>query len=137
MKIKCVSNSGKDLSKRNIELGNSPGYIYEELKVNQIYIVYGMIFVKGTVEYLIEAGDSPTFVPAEFFKVVESLIPPMWHFGFFKEKTVEAMFGYKELALDEDHNVQLTLRESEKDFKIFYQRKNEIDEWEKEILNKF
>lgn len=138
MKITCIANSGYDLSKKQIALGNSPGYVREYLEIGKTYEVYGIILVKGTLEYLIAVRDTitPHFEPIELFKITDTSIPPFWHYNYFGingDTTVEAVWGYRELALDSKHNVDLVERgeRAVEALKIFYARKKEIDDWEK------
>ncbi|HSW97251.1 MAG TPA: hypothetical protein VLF89_05485 [Candidatus Saccharimonadales bacterium] len=132
MKVKCITNSGKFLSKKNILLGNSAKYGRDYLMIGKIYTVYGIIWVKGTINYLIAIDENtPFFEPGDFFEIIGSSIPSNWFYNSFKEGNVEVILGYKELVLNPKHNIELALRESVDDLKIFYHRKWEIDEWEK------
>jgi hypothetical protein len=128
MKAKCIINSGKSLSKKQISLGNSTEYTREYLEIGEIYTVYGIMIIVGTINYLVSYGlaNSPAFEPAEFFKIVEHTLPSQWYYSYYGEAVVEAIWGYKELALDAQHNIQLTEGETAA-MKIFYNRKNEID----------
>lgn len=129
MKAKCITNSGKFLSKKQIAFGNSTEYIREYLEINKIYTIYGIMIIEGTINYLVSYGlsNSPSFEPAEFFEVVEHTLPSQWYYHYYGEAVVEAIWGYKELALDVKHNVELTEGETAA-IKTFYIRKNEIDE---------
>lgn len=129
MKVKCIASSGKSLSKKQIDLGNSIEYDRIYLKINNIYTVYGIILIKDTLNYLIVIGnsDTPSFEPAEFFEIVDNKMPPTWYFNYLSE--TKAKWGYKELALDDDYAGGLEESENVEIFKIFYKRKKEIDDW--------
>lgn len=131
MKVKCISNSGKYLSQKQISLGNSKEYVREYLNIGEEYIVYGVMLVRDTLNYLIsiKPNNSPFFEPVEFFEILDHEISPLWFYNYFGEEIVESIVGYKELALDRSHNVGLVERKGE-DLKVFYMRKNEIDQWE-------
>lgn len=130
MKVKCIANSGKHLSEKQITFVNSPEYVREYLQIGKIYAVYGITLVDNMLLYLIVRGqaDSPTFQPAEFFEIVDNTIPPTWYCNYFGGS--KATWGYKELALDTNHASDLEEREKADAFKIFFKRKQEIDEWE-------
>ncbi|SRR5258708_10559449 len=137
MKVRCLVDNGKSLSKRHQHQGSSPNYTREYLEPGKVYNVYGIMLIGNTLHYLIACreANSPHFEPAEFFELVENSVPPSWFYTHFRETDVEtnadAIWGYKELALNINHNIELVERTSEA-FKVFYIRKNEIDEWTNE-----
>lgn len=131
MKIKCVANSGMFLSPEQKKVINSPDYVREYLNVGEVYTVYGITLVDNILMYLIVKGESetPTFQPAEFFEIIDNSLPTGWYSNYWGGS--KATWGYKELALDEYHASNLEERESEETLKVFFKRKFEIDEWEK------
>mgnify|MGYP001577656928 CR=1 FL=1 len=134
MKVKCIANSGNFLSEKRISLGDSKEYTRDYLKIGKIYNVYGIILSKDTLNYLVAEG-SATLEPAEFFELVDNSMPPMWRYGYFgetylkNESALYAVWGYKELTKDLNHNSDLA-EGNEKALGIFLKRKFEIDEWE-------
>lgn len=131
MIIKCITNSGKNLSDKQRAVVSSPEYTREYLQIGKTYSVYGMTLVSNMLFYLIAQGieNSPTFESAEFFEIIDNSIPPNWYSNYWGES--KATWGYKELALDEYHASDLEGRESEEALKVFFKRKFEIDEWER------
>ncbi|MGH7203865.1 MAG: hypothetical protein ACREHC_05470 [Candidatus Levyibacteriota bacterium] len=133
MKVKCITNTGKHLSEKQAVFVNSPNYTREFLEVGKEYTIYGIMIFKNIIYYLIAVnqGNTPAFEPAEFFEILDSTLPPTWYYNYFGEG--HAIWGYEELAFNAQHNVDLIEREkpAEEAFKIFYIRKNKIDEWEK------
>jgi len=138
MKVRCIANTGKDLSERSIKAGQLRATEYNGLDLGKIYTVYSMFLLRGRIDYLLSVGDSrlSSWSPAELFEIVDHSLPPSWYFIFKGYETennngpVEALWGYKEMVYDLEHNSNLTECEPE-DLKIFYQRKAEIDKWQK------
>lgn len=143
MKVRCIANSGKNLSPEQNARVNSPQYVRDYLQVGTIYNVYGFHLFNERLSYLV-AGDSghgklPFWEPVEFFEIVDAQLPPEWYFKRSEEivpKEVElndpysATWGYKELVCDYYHSDRLQERD-EKALQTFYKRMFEIDEWER------
>lgn len=126
MKVKAIKNNSEVLSKKF-----SMTWQQDEVIIGEIYTVYGMIFSRGYLSYLINNFQDYTIAPAEFFEVIDKEIPPDWYFNSHHEEDgVITIWGYKELALDEKHYYELQLRDSKEIMDIFQSRKKEIDEWE-------
>ena len=136
MKVKCISNLGKSLSEKTIESGESRTTVYH-LNIDRIYNAYSICIWKGTLYYLISDDD---WYPAELFEVIDHLLSPTWFFDvrqryYFDLKKKqrcefrEAIWGYKEIALDPKHKTDLLERDPKANA-IFKQRKEEIDEYE-------
>ena len=134
MKVKAIGTSGKDLSRQSLDSFHN---VEEQfgLEVGGIYTVYGINIWRGIVHYLTcdELGYA-YWSPAELFEIVDNRIPPDWYFKFYGYEDndmdqVNAVWGYKELALDPKHYFELILKEG--DFiNIFNKkRKREIDEF--------
>lgn len=127
MKVTCLYNTGNDLPKITEETFN--------LTIEKEYIVYGICKLQsGELTYLIlgERENMPSWYPAELFEISDALQPLEWYCAdhrHVKETTIEYIWGYKELALDDTHAFGLIEREN-KDMVIFLKRKAEIDEFE-------
>ncbi|EOO25096.1 hypothetical protein ICM_05916 [Bacillus cereus BAG1X2-3] len=127
MKVTCLYNTGNALSKITEETFN--------LTIEKEYIVYGICKLQsGELTYLIlgERENMPSWYPAELFKISDALQPLEWYCAEHKqvkETTIDYIWGYKELALDDTHALGLIEREN-KDMELFLKRKAEIDEFE-------
>lgn len=132
MKIRCIANTGKDLSKLTIESGQLVTTIYP-LDIGKSYSVYGIDVWRGCIDYLIDIGDHPGWYPAELFEVVDSVVPSEWHFsfnGYNQDYPLYGVFGYKEMVFDsKKHNSDLLDWEPAARA-LFFKRKREIDELE-------
>ncbi|HDX9683256.1 hypothetical protein CON48_19610 [Bacillus thuringiensis] len=127
MKVTCLYNTGNALSKITEETFN--------LTIEKEYIVYGICKLQsGELTYLIlgERENMPSWYPAELFKISDALQPLEWYCAEHrqvKDTTIDYIWGYKELALDDTHALGLIEREN-KDMELFLKRKAEIDEFE-------
>ncbi|MEW4130379.1 hypothetical protein [Bacillus cereus group sp. BfR-BA-01399] len=127
MKVTCLYNTGNALSKITEETFN--------LTIEKEYIVYGICKLQsGELTYLIlgERENMPSWYPAELFKISDALQPLEWYcaeHNQVKDTTIDYIWGYKELALDDTHALGLIEREN-KDMELFLKRKAEIDEFE-------
>lgn len=142
VKVKCIANTGKDLSEKSIESGEHRGVKFD-VDIGKVYVVYSMFIFRGALDYLLseESTDVPFWYPAELFEVVDSLLSLEWHFTFIgygenheSKKSLAAIWGYKEMIFDSKHYIDLTEREPEA-LDIFFKRKREMDEYEE--LSKF
>jgi len=132
MRVRCVSNVE---SKKKI---NSDGLktVSYDLGVGTEYVVYGMTFWGGSLDYLV-LGDSgiPSLYPAELFKVVNHLVPLVCFFNFETYKNYKgensqiATWGYREMINDSQHYIEL-MEGKQKAIDIFFKRKRKIDEYE-------
>lgn len=132
MKVQCRFNLGKNLSKRTLEAGDLPTTEFQ-LDIGTEYIVYGISLWRGALYYLTmdKYMTLPTWHPADLFIVTDNLTPVEWYFkyfGFNETFNLNALWGYKELVLDETHYTGLIERENEA-IKVFLKRKEEIDEF--------
>ncbi|WP_088346304.1 hypothetical protein [Bacillus cereus] len=127
MKVTYLYNTGNALSKITEETFN--------LTIEKEYIVYGICKLQsGELTYLIlgERENMPSWYPAELFKISDALQPLEWYCAEHKQvkdTTIDYIWGYKELALDDTHALGLIEREN-KDMELFLKRKAEIDEFE-------
>jgi hypothetical protein len=133
MRVNCVSNSGKNLSKKALSGGNTTETKFN-LDVGQTYMVYGISLWEDNVLYYFLIGKDenlPSWYPSELFETSDSLLPFEWyynHLGYNETSMVTDIWGYKELALEPNHLTELIEREKES-IKVFLNRKKEIDEY--------
>lgn len=133
MKVKCIKNSGDTFSEELLKQGYNRDSIIN-LEIPKEYVVYGISLFNGELDYLIlgENENLPSWYPGELFEVSNPLQPLEWYFADLKHSkatTLEYIWGYKELALNDTHALGLIEREN-KDIEIFLKRKAEIDEFE-------
>ncbi|PHD59106.1 hypothetical protein COF61_22110 [Bacillus toyonensis] len=133
MKVMCIKNSGDTFSEVLLDQGYNRDSIIN-LETNKEYVVYGISSLNGALDYLIlgENENLPSWYPAELFEVSNPLQPLEWYFADHKHSkatTIQYIWGYKELALNDRHALGLIEREN-KDIAIFLKRKAEIEELE-------
>lgn len=132
MKVKCITNQGKDLSPKTLE----EGYLLTtdfQLTVGDSYFVYGISLWRGILHYLTMDRHQtlPDWHPAELFVVTENLLPLEWYFRFYNKNEsqyLNALWGYRELVLDDKHYEGLIERDNEC-VRIFLKHKTEVDEY--------
>ena len=103
MKAECVINDGSLLPTHYSALGYTEQTVIA-LKVGQIYEVYGTSVWRSIVSVLVvDEDDSPTWYPAEVFKVVDDTVPDNWFFKYYPDNQfgVQAVWG-PELLVKED-----------------------------------
>ena len=127
MKVKCIHDTGKFLSKKFIDMGWTRESRMD-LQINATYTVYGICYCKNVFKYLIaEQNIDPFWLPDEIFEIVDHKISILWFFDKFGDDYgIEALWGYNELISNEDHYDNLINRKKE-DLDIFYKRKREMD----------
>ena len=103
MRLICLSKTWHNFPEQYRKYGNRENYEYPVL-VGNSYVVYGMIMlVESVVEYYVlgESSRFPSWVPADLFQITDSKLSRHWYFGRNLdglESTVNAIWGYKELA---------------------------------------
>jgi len=141
MKIKCINNTGESLRSyentnlKKEELGRfgATGYTEYGLVIGKEYLVMGMIFGEGSLDYLIDDGRVISTYPYPLFEVIVNDISPKWFFKSFKKDDdnypyQEAVWGYYELVFDENHYEELVEME-EKAHRIYFRRKIELENY--------
>jgi hypothetical protein len=140
MKVKAIATDGKDLSKYSLRSFHNPEE-YFNLKIGGTYIVYGINLWDRIIHYLtlIEGARNPFWSPAELFEIIDNRLPKEWYFKFYGyEKNshvvslVNAVWGYKELALSQKHYDELIEREGDA-LDIFRMRQKEIDKFHETV----
>jgi hypothetical protein len=131
MKVKCLYNTGKNLSSKFLDDGWSKRSEIE-LDENKEYQVYGICFFeKNICMYLLpDKYGKPFWYPDEFFEIIDNKLSSLWYFKKYKKNpkiySDWIVWGYYEIVNDIDHSDNLMERES-KDMQIFYKRKKEMD----------
>jgi len=136
MKVKCIANTGEELSQKTLNAGYEKTFTFN-IKIDTEYAVYSMLMWGDTLDYLISTNteESPSWFSAELFEVVNHLLPLVWFFTFDKYKNYKsedsqiAIWGYREMVSDPEHHIALT-EEKEEALRIFFKRKRQIDEFE-------
>jgi hypothetical protein len=95
------------------------------------YVVFGICLWKTAVFYLVlpRSTGGPNWYPAELFEITNHQLPSNWTYSFWgidEANEVKAVWGYKELALDDDHFDELSEKES-RALEIFEKRRGEIE----------
>jgi len=104
----------------------------EFLEKESSYNVYAIMIWKNRLKYLLlEETKSPFWHFSYEFEIIDNLLPIEWYFDFkgCKEDPLEAIWGYKEIVLDNNHRSDL-LDRVPKAIAIFEKRKREIDDYE-------
>lgn len=131
MKVKCLENTGENLSFRAFQAGYQRISSFQ-IRLNAIYIVYGMSLWKGNLHYLIIDPDHyiyfPEWIIAELFEVVDPLLPIDWFFRCSKGENGEmrALWGYQEMIIDDNHYYDL-MDHKDHAMRVFLKRKLDID----------
>lgn len=111
---------------------------YYSLKRDGVpYGVYGMLFIKNHVEYLIcRTGGTPKFVSTQFFEITDPTLPtgfkvcnPMYdnEYNHLHEHCgINCIIGYHELACNVKHYYGI-IEYEENDHRLFFRIKNKID----------
>jgi hypothetical protein len=138
MRVRVVANSGKSLSRESLKIHFITEDYQDILRIGDVYTVYGISMWEGAIHYLTAGKFSddpsydPTWCPAELFEIADNRLPPEWYFRFYgygpDAQGINAVWGYKELALSLEHYQQLVLREGLSHM-IFTKRRKEIDQF--------
>lgn len=136
MIVRCISNSGENLLQATADLGYTKEAKFS-FEIGAIYTVYGISCIDNLWSYLFskEENENPLWWPAELFEVIDHKLPPFFYSdirvkdNYKGEKNIMAIFGYKEMALNDNHYDYLNERYTE-ELDIFFKRKKEIDEFQ-------
>jgi hypothetical protein len=124
MKVICKYNNGSIFKENEIP----PGYSLETefaLEVEKEYIVMGIILYNKFLLFLVDEFSNPFWYPSILFTIQDNKISSSWYFKYFHQKDnnlAEAIWGYYELCLDENHNDRLMDREAD-DLQIYFRHK--------------
>ncbi len=139
MKIRCIYNTGKalrayedkPLSKEELGKFGATEYTLFGLIIGKEYIVMGMIFGEGTLDYLIDDGGYVSSYPYPLFEVIDNRLPVNWFFKSLKNTDenypfLEAIWGYYELVFDDTHYEKLVDCDEEA-VRMYFKRKIELE----------
>jgi hypothetical protein len=134
MLLQCVSNASERLPghyQAAFVTRTNPHYEWP-LVPGKAYLACAVSFFSGFVLYLVrtERNGSPEFMPAPFFKVVDSRIPQYWGFwavSEFYENNLQCVLGYPELTDGSGHYDALVDGKPEA-VRLFNQRFQEMDD---------
>ncbi len=104
MKVKCISNLGKDFPDDLIDIrgGYRKDTKFDELLVGKEYVVYAITVVNGYFWYYIADEHYlyfPVYKPAVLFEITDPRLSKYWKIGFefYKEEGLkEQIIAYKE-----------------------------------------
>ena len=139
MKVRCLYNTGevlrnydkKTLEKDKLGRFGATSNTCFGLVINKEYVVMGMILGEGVLDYLIDDGGYVSAYPYPLFEVLDNQLPQSWYFRSLKDTDKnypyqEAIWGYYELAFDDDHYEKL-VEMDEESIRIYFKRKMEFE----------
>ncbi|MDR1671658.1 MAG: hypothetical protein LBR57_03970 [Alistipes sp.] len=155
MTIRCVHNTGKvlrdyenkRLSKDTFGRFGTSWHTEFGLEIGKDYLVMGVLYGEGTLDYLIDEGGYISAYPYPLFEVVDNRLPSNWFFKSLKNTDnnypyQEAICGYYELVHDDTHYEKLVNYEEDA-CRIYFRRKIELEKsiedqnfWGKWVNNK-
>lgn len=115
MKVLCLHNHTRHLTDEHYRTGVSRNF-EESIEIGKIYNIYGMCLFGGKLDYLlVNKYNKPSFHAADYFRVIENVIPEYWQFKFNQSGLymVNAIWGYEKMVNDERHYNDLILDEGE------------------------
>ncbi|MBI3565282.1 MAG: hypothetical protein HY079_08815 [Elusimicrobia bacterium] len=125
MKVRCIANTGKNLSENNLRRGFSRNSEFP-LTVGQEYPVYGMCVFEGALSFLVfDDSRRPNWAPVEIFTVVDGRVPSDWSFTSW-DSTLSGVWGYKELVSSREYFDRLA-EHSEPAILDFHRQRERID----------
>jgi hypothetical protein len=78
MRAKCVHTGGDALLPADVASGNTRRTEFH-VAADRDYTVYGLLFHKAVLKYLIEADTGfPQWTPASLFRVADNRVPRSW-----------------------------------------------------------
>jgi len=128
MEVKCIADTGEAYRGKKMPVGYSEKTYFGGVRVGEEYTVVGMTLVDDILHYIVDEG-TPVNYPYMLFEIIDSRLPPMWHFNKIDLPATEisAVWGYYELCFDPDHYDALF--DSERNAcTLYYQRKKEIED---------
>lgn len=115
VKVVCRANTGAALTVRFLNIGNSVHSQFGGIEIGRVSTVYGIVSWKGALHYLVigSPGGYPLWYPADLFSVIDHALPRQWYFRpVGQEQGIDALWGYRELVLSDDHYRDLIELES-------------------------
>lgn len=86
MKVKCIGNSGKFLLDMGTNLfGVTKFNRYDEILLNNEYLVMGLLFQEQNLYYIVDDGyNLVTILPIQLFEIIETRIFSEWSVKYLK-----------------------------------------------------
>jgi hypothetical protein len=132
MLVICNSISGKDVPLEQRVNGEGSDVNYSPLIIGEIYTVYGILFFKNRIEYLVDSHDDrPNWVPSCLFSVIDSSLTSNYfsavitkesEFSWLYENGAQFIIGYQEIIESSEHFIGLIER-NETDLITFFENK--------------
>ena len=132
MKIKCIYNTGQQLIDNEIELpGIFKETIFGLLEIGKEYLVMGIIYGEGEVDYLIDDSGIVSACPYQLFQILDNKLSSNWYFRTFSISDdiypfQQALIGYHELCFNTNHYENLVNMEDEA-LRIYFRIKIEME----------
>ena len=139
MKVRCIYNTGKALrpyedkplaDNQFGKFGASYHTVFG-VAIDKEYIVMGMIFGEGELDYLLDDDGYIFAYPYLLFEVIDNKLPSSWFFKALKDTDNHfpyqmAIWGYYELVFDETHYEKLVDRQEDA-CRVYFRRKIELE----------
>lgn len=110
--------------------GYGQNYESDWIRIGFEYLVFGIRILDGMIEFLIASEESswrPDWLPASFFSITESSVPPFWRTSFFPDDQ-KLLISYRELVENKNHYEGLLERDGEA-LKLWHTRRKEMEEY--------
>jgi hypothetical protein len=115
MTVTCIANTGKVLSPKYLEIGNTPDSVFH-IAIKEHYQVFAIACYKGAVLLLLsDDANLPNWYPIDLFSVEDGQLPSDWHCATYRNNDdgLQFLIGYQRLISDESHYDALLERETE------------------------
>ncbi|GIM88106.1 hypothetical protein Sar04_48420 [Salinispora arenicola] len=120
MEVACVADTAKHLPANTLAYNRDAAM---HLTIGKSYRAGGMSVYAGSIMVLIcDDSQMPNWYPMQLFEVSHSRLPGNWHFAAYGDSShLQALWGYRELVLDDAHYDSLLERDPEA-LRIFLSR---------------
>lgn len=144
MKVICKNNTGRYLRAfeyQKINDDNALGRFgvsaiseFNELTVDKVYLVMGIIIYQEYQAFLIDDDGFISSCPCQLFDVISDDIPLSWHFRIITKNEsvypyIQGICGYKELCKNLKSYENLIIEKDEESSLIYFQRKIELEQY--------
>lgn len=140
MKVRCISNHGKDLRSYEYEqmdknifgrFGASAHTQYG-IEIGQEYLVMGIFIYQTYQAYLIDDNGFILSCPCQLFEILDDKLDPRWCFRTIDKDEniypfIQAVLGYTELCTDRNSYEDLIIEKNERAIRIYFERKIELE----------
>lgn len=147
MKAKCIANTGAFLREFETSpldkdqfgrFGASFYTEYGEVTIGEEYVIMGIISYESHVGFLFDDNGWIGTAPCQLFEITDPTIPADWQFRLIGKDEriypfIQSFVGYKELCEDKASYGKLRVDFDKDTSLIYFQRKVELENREKEI----